>query len=140
MQVVHDLRDDMKSRLPDRGPLDDLIERFQHGNAAAEEARQPRDFDRRPYQRRGAVVVYHLRRLPGGVPGVHRPPSKILEDAAQSGAAAGKRYPAIWWRTFKNLEQNGNPWGLGADRRMDWAEATMCPRSTRSRMPNGCCG
>ena len=30
MQVIHDVRDDMKSRLPDRGPLDRIIETFQH--------------------------------------------------------------------------------------------------------------
>ena len=32
MQVVHDLRDDLRSRMPDRGPLDAMVERFQHGS------------------------------------------------------------------------------------------------------------
>jgi Fe-S oxidoreductase len=30
-------------------------------------------------------------------------------------------------RTYKNLEQNGNPWGIGADKRMDWAEGHDIP-------------
>src|SRR6185369_16758266 len=39
MQVIHDLRDDLKAHMPDRGPLDDLFERFQHGAAGAAAAR-----------------------------------------------------------------------------------------------------
>ena len=38
MQVVHDLRDDLRFRMPDRGPLDVLLERFQHGESAADQA------------------------------------------------------------------------------------------------------
>src|SRR3954471_3298845 len=36
MHVVHDIRDDLKSKLPDRGPLDELIERMQHGREGHE--------------------------------------------------------------------------------------------------------
>src|SRR3982751_5703934 len=36
MQVVHDVRDDLRAHMPDRGPLDALVERFQHGRAAAD--------------------------------------------------------------------------------------------------------
>jgi len=123
--VVHDLRDDLKTRMPDRGPLDDIIERFQHGNAAAEEARTPRELIG---GRTSEEVLWSCTTvgLPRGVPGVHRSPGDHPGNAAQSGADAGKM-PGDLVRTFKNLEQNGNPWGLGADRRMDWAEGHSIP-------------
>src|SRR4029453_6817061 len=34
MHVVHDVRDDLKARMPDRGPLDALLDRMQHGDHA----------------------------------------------------------------------------------------------------------
>jgi Fe-S oxidoreductase len=33
------------------------------------------------------------------------------------------RFPSELTRTFKGMETQGNPWGLSADKRMDWAEA-----------------
>ncbi|MBI3248442.1 MAG: (Fe-S)-binding protein [Deltaproteobacteria bacterium] len=33
------------------------------------------------------------------------------------------RFPPELTRTFKGMETQGNPWGLSADKRMDWAEA-----------------
>ncbi|MSQ47772.1 MAG: (Fe-S)-binding protein [Deltaproteobacteria bacterium] len=33
------------------------------------------------------------------------------------------RFPAELTRTFKGMETQGNPWGLSADKRLDWAEA-----------------
>ena len=72
MHVVHDVRDDLKARMPDRGPLDVLIERFQHGEAGGEEPERDDPAGRRPHHRGGAVGLHHLRRLPGGLPGVHR--------------------------------------------------------------------
>ena len=38
-----------------------------------------------------------------------------------------EKVPTDLARTFKNLEQNGNPWGLGADKRMDWAAGKDVP-------------
>lgn len=37
------------------------------------------------------------------------------------------RMPAELSRTFTNLERNSNPWGLGADRRMEWAAGLRVP-------------
>jgi Fe-S oxidoreductase len=37
------------------------------------------------------------------------------------------RMPAELSRTFTNLERNSNPWGIGADKRMDWAEGLTVP-------------
>ena len=72
MHVVHDVRDDLKARMPDRGPLDALLERMQHGATARRSPSEATAPDRRPHQRRGVVGVHHLRRLPGGLPGLHR--------------------------------------------------------------------
>jgi Fe-S oxidoreductase len=38
-----------------------------------------------------------------------------------------EKVPSDLARTFKNLEQNGNPWGIGADKRMDWANGKDVP-------------
>jgi Fe-S oxidoreductase len=126
MQVVHDLRDDMKSRLPDRGPLDDIIERFQHGKAAAEEARQPRDLIG---GRTGEEVLWSCTTCGACqevCPVFIDHPGKILE-MRRNLVLLQEKVPGDLVRTFKNLEQNGNPWGLGADRRMDWAEGHSVP-------------
>src|SRR4029079_15304820 len=40
MQVVHDLRDDLRFKMPDRGPLDVLLERFQHGESPDDQRRE----------------------------------------------------------------------------------------------------
>jgi Fe-S oxidoreductase len=126
MQLIHDLRDDMKSRLPDRGPLDDIIERFQHGKAAAEEARQPRDL----IGGRTSEEVLWSCTTCGACqevcPVFIDHPGKILE-MRRNLVLLQEKVPGDLVRTFKNLEQNGNPWGLGADRRMDWAEGHDVP-------------
>lgn len=37
------------------------------------------------------------------------------------------RFPAELTRTFKGMETQGNPWGLSADKRMDWAQGLEIP-------------
>ena len=37
------------------------------------------------------------------------------------------RMPAELGRMFTNLERNSNPWGMAADKRMDWAEGLHVP-------------
>jgi len=37
------------------------------------------------------------------------------------------RFPAELTRTFKGMETQGNPWGLNAEKRMDWAEGLEIP-------------
>jgi Fe-S oxidoreductase len=37
------------------------------------------------------------------------------------------RFPSELTRTFKGMETQGNPWGLNADKRMDWAEGMAIP-------------
>jgi Fe-S oxidoreductase len=126
MQVVHDLRDDMKSRLPDRGPLDGLLERFQHGAAAAARA--------------GAVIPLVGVRTTEEVlwacttcgacqevcPVFIEQPEKILQ-MRQNLVLVQEKVPPDLARTFTNLERNGNPWGIAADKRMDWALGKSVP-------------
>ena len=113
--------------MPDRGPLDVLLERFQHGeSAAAQRAEADKPADRRAHHRGDAVGVHDLRRLPGGLPGLHRAPEKILQ-MRQNLVLVQEKVPPELARTFTNLERNGNPWGIGADKRMDWAEGLDVP-------------
>jgi Fe-S oxidoreductase len=58
-----------------------------------------------------------------------------------------EKVPPDLARTFKNLEQNGNPWGIAADKRMDWAATREKPVPTLDDKPNaeyllwvGCAG
>ena len=37
------------------------------------------------------------------------------------------RFPAELTRTFKGMETQGNPWGLSADKRLDWAQEVEVP-------------
>lgn len=37
------------------------------------------------------------------------------------------RFPTELTRTFKGMETQGNPWGLSAEKRMDWAEGLEVP-------------
>jgi len=126
MQVIHDVRDDMKSRLPDRGPLDRLIETFQHGKEAAAKA--------------GEVIPLIGGRTTEDVlwacttcgacqqvcPVFIEHPEKIIQ-MRQNLVLVQEKVPPDLARTFTNLERNGNPWGIGADKRMDWAEGHGVP-------------
>jgi Fe-S oxidoreductase len=47
-------------------------------------------------------------------------PEKILQ-MRQNLVLVQEKTPPDLARTFTNLERNGNPWGIGAEKRMDWA-------------------
>ena len=53
-------------------------------------------------------------------------PLKILQ-MRQHLVLAQERVPADLARAFRNIERNSNPWGIGADQRMDWAEGLGVP-------------
>jgi Fe-S oxidoreductase len=53
-------------------------------------------------------------------------PLKILQ-MRQHLVLSAERVPADLARTFRNIERNSNPWGIGADQRMDWAEGLNVP-------------
>jgi Fe-S oxidoreductase len=145
MHVVHDVRDDLRSRMPDRGPLDALLDRMQHGQ---------------PTERLGEVKP-----LVGGrtseetlwscttcgacqeVCPVFIDQPKMILEMRRNLVLLQEKVPPDLARTFKNLEQNGNPWGIGAHKRMDWAEGRERPVPTLDDKPNaeyllwvGCAG
>jgi Fe-S oxidoreductase len=125
MQIIHDLRDDLRVHM-NPGPLDDLLERFQHGPE-------------------GVANLHDARPLVGGrsteealwacttcgacqevCPVFIDQPTKILE-MRRNLVLVQEKVPSDLARTFKNLEQNGNPWGIAADKRMDWAAGKDVP-------------
>src|SRR5262249_25123272 len=53
-------------------------------------------------------------------------PLKILQ-MRQNLVLAQEKVPTDLARAFRNIERNQNPWGLGADQRMDWAEGLDVP-------------
>src|SRR5215471_6582948 len=127
MQVVHDLRDDLRFRMPDRGPLDVLLERFQHGESAAD---QRAEADKALIGVRTTEEVLWACTTCGACqevcPVFIDQPEKILQ-MRQNLVLVQEKVPSDLARTFTNLERNGNPWGIGADKRMDWAEGLDVP-------------
>ena len=53
-------------------------------------------------------------------------PLKILQMRTHL-VLAESRMPAELARTFTNLEKNSNPWGIAAEKRMEWAEGLSVP-------------
>ncbi|HVZ74426.1 MAG TPA: (Fe-S)-binding protein [Polyangia bacterium] len=142
MQVIHDVRDDLRTRMPDRGPLDAMIERFQHGAGAAADQVQPLIGGRTSEDVLWACTTCGACQEVCPVFIDH--PEKILQ-MRQNLVLVQEKVPSDLARTFTNLERNGNPWGIGADKRMDWADGHDVP--TLDDKPNaeyllwvGCAG
>ena len=53
-------------------------------------------------------------------------PLKILQMRTHL-VLTESRMPAELARTFTNLEKNSNPWGIAAEKRMDWTEGLVVP-------------
>jgi Fe-S oxidoreductase len=126
MQVVHDLRDDLRFHMK-RGPLDHIIDRFQHGQAAATdeaEAAKPLIGGRTTEDVLWACTTCGA--CQEVCPVFIDQPEKILQ-MRQNLVLVQEKVPTDLARTFTNLERNGNPWGIGADKRMDWAEGMNVP-------------
>jgi Fe-S oxidoreductase len=127
MQVVHDLRDDLRYRMPDRGPLDVLLEKFQHGTsneAQRAEAEKPLIGGRTSEETLWACTTCGA--CQEVCPVFIDQPEKILQ-MRQNLVLVQEKVPSDLARTFTNLERNGNPWGIGADKRMDWADGMNVP-------------
>jgi Fe-S oxidoreductase len=124
MQVIHDVRDDMRTRMTDRGPLDALIDRFQHGAGAEVDKVQPLIGGRTSEDVLWACTTCGACQEVCPVFIDH--PEKIIQ-MRQNLVLVQEKVPPDLARTFTNLERNGNPWGIGADKRMDWAEGKDVP-------------
>jgi Fe-S oxidoreductase len=124
MQVIHDVRDDMRTRMSDRGPLDALIDRFQHGEGAAVDTVQPLIGGRTSEDVLWACTTCGACQEVCPVFIDH--PEKIIQ-MRQNLVLVQEKVPPDLARTFTNLERNGNPWGIAADKRMDWADGHDVP-------------
>jgi Fe-S oxidoreductase len=126
MHVVHDLRDDMRYHMADRGPLDVLLDKFQHGSGAGSDAEIAKPL----VGGRTTEDVLWACTTCGACqevcPVFIDQPEKILQ-MRQNLVLLQEKVPPDLARTFTNLERNGNPWGIGADKRMDWAEGMNVP-------------
>jgi Fe-S oxidoreductase len=126
MQVVHDVRDDLRFHMK-RGPLDVIIDRFQHGAPARSdeaEAARPLVGDRTTEDVLWACTTCGA--CQEVCPVFIDQPEKILQ-MRQNLVLVQEKVPTDLARTFTNLERNGNPWGIGADKRMDWADGMSVP-------------
>jgi Fe-S oxidoreductase len=142
MQVIHDVRDDMRTRMIGRGPLDAMIDRFQHGAGAEVDKVQPLIGGRTSEDVLWACTTCGACQEVCPVFIDH--PEKIIQ-MRQNLVLVQEKVPSDLARTFTNLERNGNPWGIGADKRMDWADGHDVP--TLDDKPNaeyllwvGCAG
>jgi Fe-S oxidoreductase len=124
MQVIHDVRDDMRTRMSDRGPLDALIERFQHGDKADVDVLKPLIGGRTSEDVLWACTTCGACQEVCPVFIDH--PEKIIQ-MRQNLVLVQEKVPTDLARTFTNLERNGNPWGIAADKRMDWATGQDVP-------------
>jgi Fe-S oxidoreductase len=127
MQVIHDVRDELRSEMPDRGPLDVLIDRFQHGQGAdphAGDEKIPLIGGRTTEDVLWACTTCGA--CQEVCPVFIEHPEKIIQ-MRQNLVLVQEKVPPDLARTFTNLERNGNPWGIGADKRMDWAEGMDVP-------------
>jgi Fe-S oxidoreductase len=124
MQVIHDVRDDMRTRMSDRGPLDALIERFQHGGTSPIDEIKPLIGGRTSEDVLWACTTCGACQEVCPVFIDH--PEKIIQ-MRQNLVLVQEKVPTDLARTFTNLERNGNPWGIAADKRMDWAAGKDVP-------------
>src|SRR5215471_6362981 len=122
MHVIHDVRDDLRTRMPDHGLLDVVIDRFQHGHVT--DKVMPLIGERTTEDVLWACTTCGACQEVCPVFIDH--PEKILQ-MRQNLVLIQEKVPPDLARTFTNLERNGNPWGIGADKRMDWAEGKNVP-------------
>ncbi|HEY0713837.1 MAG TPA: (Fe-S)-binding protein, partial [Polyangia bacterium] len=145
MQVVHDVRDDLRTKMPDRGPLDALLDRMQHG-ASAEKPDAPIELVGGRTSEETLWSCTTCGACQQVCPVFIDQPKMILE-MWRNLVLLQEKVPPDLARTFKNLEQNGNPWGIAADKRMDWAATREKPVPTLDDKPDaeyllwvGCAG
>jgi Fe-S oxidoreductase len=154
MHLIHDLRDEMV----DRGSQKLRIEKLQKKKAATGDngsfdgllAEAQRAYDELPPMVGGRIKDETLwacttcGACQEVCPVFIDHPLKILQMRTHL-VLTESRMPVELARTFQNLEKNSNPWGLAAERRLEWAEGLDVP--TLEQKPNpeyllfvGCAG
>ena len=83
--------------------------------------------DRRPRPRRHAVGVHDVRRVPGGVPGVHRAPAEDPADAPEPGARAREDAVGAAAHVIATSSGSRTRGASRNDQRMDWAKGLNVP-------------
>ena len=126
---------------PTAAPLDVLIDHFQHGSPRAATRRldtvMPLIGGRITEDALWACTTCGA--CQEVCPVFIEHPLKIIQ-MRQNLVLEQEKVPPELARTFTNLERNGNPWGIGADKRMDWAEGSTSRRSRTTPTPSTCCG
>ena len=77
------------------------------------------------------LELQHVPRVRGGVSGEHRVRRQDRRHAPAPRAGGSALSRAELTRVFKGLETQSNPWGIGAEKRDDWAEDLDIPTHRR---------
>jgi Fe-S oxidoreductase len=141
MRLIHDLRDEMRVR------GDKLIQLTPGVDPTADPEAEPEGGAPKPTENDKAIIkqLQEAEPLVGGrikdevlwscvtcgaceavCPVFIEHPQKIVEMRSHL-VLAESRIPTELARMFKGMENNQNPWGIGSDKRMDWAEGLDLP-------------
>jgi Fe-S oxidoreductase len=151
MQLIHDIRYEMLDRVSYQDKIDETKQEIE---AAAEFAREHDFTDAHPYpelmfaKQKLAELEAEVEAMPkmtGGriaedtlwacttcgacqevCPVFIEHPVKIIQ-MRQNLVLEQEKTPSELQRTYRNLERQGNPWGIASDQRMDWADGLEVP-------------
>ncbi len=148
MHLIHDLRDEMI----ERGQIKDRIAKLE---AEANPITAMLDAAKKQWDDRAPMVGGRIKdetlwacttcgACQEVCPVFIDHPLKILQMRTHL-VLTESRMPAELARTFANLEKNSNPWGIAAERRMEWAEGLDVPTIATNPDPEyllfvGCAG
>jgi Fe-S oxidoreductase len=151
MQLVHDIRYEMLDRVSARDRIAEIEQEVagldeyarEHGHDDAHP--HPDLVDARERLARARAELEDMPRMTGGriaedtlwacttcgacqevCPVFIEHPLKILQ-MRQNLVLEQEKTPGELQRTFRNLERQGNPWGIAGDQRMDWAKDLDVP-------------
>lgn len=124
MRLVHDVHHDLR----ERGPLLVALARGQNGDTKKRLAEFPSLVGGRPHTDDESLwSCTTCGACEEACPVFIEHPLKILQMRTYLTLNEPDRVPTELQRTFTNLERNANPWGIGRDKRMDWAEGIDVP-------------
>jgi Fe-S oxidoreductase len=153
MHLIHDLRDEMLDRGQLRTKIDKIEKQLATQKSDALQASldaAKKSFDELPPLVGGRIKDETLwscttcGACQEVCPVFIDHPLKILQMRTHL-VLTESRMPAELARTFSNLEKNSNPWGIAAEKRMDWTEGLEVPTVETNKNPEyllfvGCAG